>query len=237
MFKWLRGTDDGLADVEERFTGMLSDGRHVFDLAMSARLGGADPDSIADTLLKTEERTDEAEREIRRRVIVHASVHGTADLAACLMYMSIAKDAERIADLSKNVFELSQAVGPPPPGELRDDLIATRDEVSPMIVEAARIFADDDQEAAHDFIERARAVQRHCMRWIVRLVREAIGPVASFRTALAVPRLPKTRSGKILRGTMRKIADGAEWKVPATIDDPAILQEIKAALHGKGLAG
>jgi hypothetical protein len=81
MFKWLRGTDDGLADVEERFTGMLSDGRHVFDLAMSARLGGADPDSIADTLLKTEERTDEAEREIRRRVIVHASVHGTADLA------------------------------------------------------------------------------------------------------------------------------------------------------------
>jgi propionyl-CoA synthetase len=70
----------------------------------------------------------------------------------------------------------------------------------------------------------------------VQLVREAIGPVASFRMALAVPRLPKTRSGKILRGTMRKIADGAEWKVPATIDDPAILQEIKAALHGKGLA-
>jgi phosphate uptake regulator len=185
MFKWLRGTDDGLADVEDRFVGMLSDGRHVFDLAMSARLGGADPDSVADSLYKTEERTDEAEREIRRRVIVHASVYGTADLAACLMYMSIAKDAERIADLSKNVFELSQAVGPPPPGELRDDLIATRDEVSPMIVEAARIFADDDQEAAHDFIERARAVQRHCMRWIVRLVREVVEvpqPAASALT-------------------------------------------------------
>jgi propionyl-CoA synthetase len=70
----------------------------------------------------------------------------------------------------------------------------------------------------------------------VQLVREAIGPIASFRTTLVVPRLPKTRSGKILRGTMRKIADGEEWKMPATIDDPAILQEIKAALHGKGLA-
>ena len=185
MFKWLRGADDGLSDVEERFTGMLTDGRHVFDLAMSARLGGADPDSVADTLLKTEERTDEAEREIRRRVIVHASVHGTADLAACLMYMSIAKDAERVADLSKNVFELSQAVGPPPPGELRDDLIATRDKVSPMIVEAARIFADDDQEAAHDFIDRARIVQRHCMGWIARLVREEVDvpqPAASALT-------------------------------------------------------
>jgi phosphate uptake regulator len=185
MFKWLRGTDDGLADVEDRFVGMLSDGRHVFDLAMSARLGGADPDSVADSLYKTEERTDEAEREIRRRVIVHASVYGTADLAACLMYMSIAKDAERIADLSKNVFELSQAVGPPPPGELRDDLIATRDTVSPMIVEAARIFSDDDQEAAHEFIERARDVQRHCMRWISRLVREEVDvpqPAASALT-------------------------------------------------------
>jgi propionyl-CoA synthetase len=51
-----------------------------------------------------------------------------------------------------------------------------------------------------------------------------------------VGRLPKTRSGKILRGTMRKIADGEEWKMPATIDDPTILEEIKAALASKGLA-
>ena len=185
MFKWLRGTGDGLAGVEERFGGMLSDGRHVFDLAMAARLGGADPESIKDTLHETEERTDEAEREIRRRVIVHASVHGAGDLSACLMYMSIAKDAERIADLSKNLFELAQAVGPPPAGELRDDLIATRDKVSPMIVEAARIFADDDREAAQDFIERARVVQQHCMGWIVRLVRERVDvpqPAASALT-------------------------------------------------------
>jgi propionyl-CoA synthetase len=51
-----------------------------------------------------------------------------------------------------------------------------------------------------------------------------------------VPRLPKTRSGKILRGTMAKIADGAEWKMPATIDDPAILDEIAQALRGMGYA-
>ena len=68
----------------------------------------------------------------------------------------------------------------------------------------------------------------------VTLVRERIGPVASFKTAVVVERLPKTRSGKILRGTMRKIANGEEWRMPATIDDPAILDEITAALRTAG---
>ena len=71
---------------------------------------------------------------------------------------------------------------------------------------------------------------------VVRLVREKIGPVAAFKTATVVQRLPKTRSGKILRGTMQKIADDAEWKMPATIDDPAILDEITEALRGVGYA-
>jgi propionyl-CoA synthetase len=74
-------------------------------------------------------------------------------------------------------------------------------------------------------------VEQEC----VGLVREKIGPVAAFKLAIAVARLPKTRSGKILRGTMKKIADGESWTMPATIDDPAILEEIGAALKGKGL--
>jgi len=71
-------------------------------------------------------------------------------------------------------------------------------------------------------------------REAVSLVRERIGPVASFKAALVVDRLPKTRSGKILRGTMRRIADGEDYRVPATIDDPAILGEIAAALARAG---
>ena len=65
---------------------------------------------------------------------------------------------------------------------------------------------------------------------LVRLVREKVGPVASFKKVVIVDRLPKTRSGKVLRGTMRKIADGKDFNVPATIDDPAILGEIETAL-------
>ena len=71
---------------------------------------------------------------------------------------------------------------------------------------------------------------------LVARVRDQIGPVASFRLVAIVNRLPKTRSGKILRGTMKKIADGSEWKVPATIDDPAILEEIGERLRGLGYA-
>ncbi len=70
----------------------------------------------------------------------------------------------------------------------------------------------------------------------VQRVREQIGPVAAFKTAVVVKRLPKTRSGKILRGTMSKIADKEAWRMPATIDDPAILDEITEALRGVGYA-
>ena len=71
---------------------------------------------------------------------------------------------------------------------------------------------------------------------VVQLVRERIGPVASFKTAVVVDRLPKTRSGKILRGTMRRIADGVDYTTPATIDDPAALDEMGEALRSIGYA-
>jgi len=70
----------------------------------------------------------------------------------------------------------------------------------------------------------------------VQLVRERVGPVASFKTAAVVARLPKTRSGKILRGTLRRIADGEEYSTPATIDDPATLDEMGDALRSIGYA-
>ncbi len=162
MFKWFKAAHGGLADVQEAFVSMLADGRRVFDLAMSARVGGADPATLAADLNETEERTDEAERRIRRLVLVHASVHGATDIPACLMYMSIAKDAERISDLSKSLFGIATTAGPPPPGALRDDFVRLKDEISPMISEAARIFEHDDPDAAAGFIERAQDLQQYC---------------------------------------------------------------------------
>ena len=90
------------------------------------------------------------------------------------------------------------------------------------------------------FIVLKAGVNRHpaeIEKEIVALVREKIGPVAAFKLAITVNRLPKTRSGKILRGTMKKIADRDAWSMPATIDDPTILDEIASALKSRGLGG
>jgi len=77
--------------------------------------------------------------------------------------------------------------------------------------------------------------QQEIIKEVVQMVRDRIGPVASFKTATVVKRLPKTRSGKILRGTIQKIADNKQWNMPATIDDPVILDEMKVALEKIGL--
>ncbi len=72
---------------------------------------------------------------------------------------------------------------------------------------------------------------------VVQMVRDQVGPVAVFKKAVVVKRLPKTRSGKVLRATMRKIADSEEFKVPATIEDPDVLSEVESALKTLGYAG
>ena len=76
--------------------------------------------------------------------------------------------------------------------------------------------------------------EKQILQELLDLVRERIGPVAFFKVATVVKRLPKTRSGKILRGTVKKIADGVTYSVPATIDDPVILDEISASLQTLG---
>ena len=110
----------------------------------------------------------------------------------------------------------------------------------PDVAECAVLGVKDDLkgEVPCGFIVLKTGVNRppsEIEKEIVALVREKIGPVAAFKLAITVARLPKTRSGKILRGTIKKIADGEAWTMPATIDDPAILDEIKGAMKEKGV--
>jgi len=109
----------------------------------------------------------------------------------------------------------------------------------PDVAECAVVGVADEikGEVPVGFVVTKAGVARgeaEIVRELVERVREQIGPVAAFKTALVVKRLPKTRSGKILRGTMKRIADGHEYTAPATIDDPAILGEIAEALGAKG---
>jgi propionyl-CoA synthetase len=109
----------------------------------------------------------------------------------------------------------------------------------PDVAECAVVGVVDDikGEVPVGFVVTKAGVTRSegdIVRELVDRIRAEIGPVAAFKTALVVKRLPKTRSGKILRGTMKRIADGQEYTAPATIDDPAILGEIAQALKNVG---
>lgn len=109
----------------------------------------------------------------------------------------------------------------------------------PDVAECAVIGVDDQMKGQlpFGFLVLKAGVTRdeeEIVADVVKLVRERIGPVAAFKQATVVQRLPKTRSGKILRGTMQAIADNKDWKMPATIDDPVILDEITVALNDVG---
>jgi propionyl-CoA synthetase len=111
----------------------------------------------------------------------------------------------------------------------------------PDVAECAVLGVEDDlkgQVPVGFVVLKAGVTRPHeeIVNELIQMVRDRIGPVASFKKATVVKRLPKTRSGKILRGTMQKIADNKDYRIPATIDDPAILDEIKAALVTIGYA-
>ena len=109
------------------------------------------------------------------------------------------------------------------------------------VAECAVVGVADDLKGqiAAGFIVLSNGVNRppeEIEAEVIKLVRDEIGPVAAFKNVMVVKRLPKTRSGKILRATVRAIADGDAWKMPATIDDPVVLDEITAAMQAKGMA-
>ena len=112
----------------------------------------------------------------------------------------------------------------------------------PDVAECAVLGVDDDLkgQVPVGFVVLKAGVSKaegEIVKEVVQMVRDRIGPVAAFKTATVVKRLPKTRSGKILRGTIQKIADNKDYNVPATIDDPTILGEMEEALKGIGYAG
>jgi propionyl-CoA synthetase len=111
----------------------------------------------------------------------------------------------------------------------------------PDVAECAVVGVHDELkgQVPVGFLVLKRGVDRdhdEIVTGVVQMVRQRIGPVAAFKTALVVPALPKTRSGKVLRGIMQKIADGHDYKIPATIDDSSVLTEITGALSEVGYA-
>lgn len=156
VFEFFRGgADKQLEEIEGLIHQMLLDCRHTFDLAANALVGGTDPATVGKQISKTDIGVNKAERAVRKELVVHVSVRGgDADLPLVLGFMSIVKDAERIGDYSKNIWDLADAgIDLSGSGDL-DYLTTVRDRTSEAIAEAARIFRDRDGAAAHGMIQR-----------------------------------------------------------------------------------
>ncbi|MCC5950361.1 MAG: hypothetical protein JJT89_18060 [Nitriliruptoraceae bacterium] len=153
-FSFLRrgtGADARLDDIEATIQQMLADDRHAFELAMDALLGDVRVDEIRKEVKRTDKRVNEGERRIRRELVVHASVAGTFDTPAMLVYMSIVKDIERIGDYAKNLLDLSRD-GASLAG--LDVWRAHADEVGALIAATATTFAERDVAQARALLAR-----------------------------------------------------------------------------------
>jgi phosphate transport system protein len=148
------GDADRLDRIEATLHQMFVDDRRAFELAMGALLDGDDTHSVGPELRATDHRVNEAEREIRRELVVHASVHGGIDTPAILIYMSIVKDVERIGDYSKNLFDLAADDARFTDADAFAELDALRTEISAMITEVAEAFAERDNDRSRPLLRR-----------------------------------------------------------------------------------
>jgi len=186
MFEWFKPTDSagGLEQMRLQLGQMMSEGRHVFDAAANVFLGGGDPDVVRENLFATDKRINDLERKIRRELLVHGTVYGTSQLPTCLVLMSIVKDAERIGDYAKNLFDLAVAQQKCK-DEFHADLLDLKNKVSSFMQEAIAIYGAQDEKAAKGFLGRGDAMQDHCDRQVRRLLSDTPGTTQPVSAALA----------------------------------------------------
>jgi phosphate uptake regulator len=154
------GGDAQLEQIEAQIRQMLVDDRHTFDTAINALIGGTDPELVRKDVHKTDRRVNKAERAVRRELVVHVSVRGTsADISLVLASMSVVKDAERIGDYSKNIWDIAYSGVDLSDAEDIGALIRYRDRISRLIGDTARVFGEKDLEAAHAMLQSGDDLQ------------------------------------------------------------------------------
>ena len=167
MFDWFKNTapaaSEGMNNMTSEFGHMLDAGRHCFDVAANALLGGTDPAVIRKDLFLTDQSINEAEQNVRRHLVVHVSVHGAASLPACLILMTVVKDAERIGDYAKNVFDLTpRAAAVRSDTTAHKDLIDLKDAVSAALSRTRKAFDSQDEGEARALVREMNAMEDRC---------------------------------------------------------------------------
>lgn len=206
MMRWLQrlGPESkSLEVIHARFLEMLVDGRHTFDAAANALLGGTAPEVIREDLFSTDQRINATEQEIRRAIVVHGTVHGASTFPELLILMSLVKDAERVGDYAKNLFDLAvDRPGFDP--EDHGELVELKDQVSKIIVRAHGLHEKHDVEGARAILEEIDGIQDQCdvkVREFVRATgsnhtvaaltyryfKRVLGHIGNIVTSLVVP--------------------------------------------------
>ena len=173
VFRFRReGDAERLDRIEATLQQMITDDLHAFELAMSALLGERSPHEIGPELRATDHGVNAAERDIRRELVVHASVLGAIDTPAILIYMSIVKDIERIGDYAKNLFDLASDGADLSTGMYTGEVTTLASEVPAFIREAAEVFHERDEERAKTLLRRGDALLDRFDDRVSALVRE-----------------------------------------------------------------
>jgi phosphate uptake regulator len=184
MFHWLQDEDTGLGLIFRQFGQMLEDGRHVFDAACNAFVGGTEPEVVGADLFATDKRINKVEQAIRRELVVHLTVGNRGDLPVCLALMSLVKDAERVGDYAKNIFDLAVGCRTFPGDPLAPDVVHLKDRVSRMLAKMRSLYDSQDAGQATDFLREGDGILDECDRQVQRLLED--GSVSRHPVAAAL---------------------------------------------------
>lgn len=156
VMDFFRGTSDTrLDEVEAVLVGMVRKGKDVFDAAATTVFGGRATKKVKEDVKGTDRTINRDQQEVRRLLMVHAAVNPAFDMPMVLSYMSIVKDAERIGDNAKNIYDLARYGADFQGADDYEELIGYKDAVSRLIAEAADVFEARDTDRAAQLIEKA----------------------------------------------------------------------------------
>ena len=175
--------EGGLEHIDAQVQRMINDARHTFDLAMNALTGGPVA-TVADEVRRTDRQINVTEMEIRRELVVHASVHGGVDTPEVLVFMNMVKDLERIGDYNKNIFDLAdEGVSLAEAPDL-GRLLGYRDELSSRIALMGELLTTRDEDRARAYITRGDELRREFDDRINELVHSTEPAVVAVPRAL-----------------------------------------------------
>ena len=184
MFFWLfskssvPGTQ-GMSKIRDQFIEMLDNARQAFQLAADAYMRHIDAAQVRDELFALDKDVNKAERQIRKELVIHTSVHGVADFDQCLIMMSIVKDAERLGDIAKNVYDLSVDAPEAPAGLYKGKLEMIKNAILGLADNCKHVFDTQDEKMATELICQAAAIEDTCDKNILWFLAQKENPERS----------------------------------------------------------